>query len=207
MKESNRDKLYNYIRNLDDFLIQKREVHTYNHIGAIIIDTILQSGLNYKNVVLPRVQRFIGEFPEQRTTRDFHNILNDYDIGILINWKGYTKISRIISLKNFFLKRNIMTEEDLRAWLSNTKNETLLYRIKGIGYKTVDYLKMLVGIQTIAIDRHLKNFVINAGLILNSYNKIKTLLIETSAELNIDPISLDYSIWVYMNSKVSNQFS
>ncbi len=207
MKENNQNKLYNYIRSLDDFLLHKRKITTYNHIGATIIDTILQSGLNYKNVVFPRVQNIINKFPEHRTTRDFHAILNNYDIQSLISWKGSIKINRIYELKDFFLEQKILTEEDLKVWLTDPNNETLLYQLKGIGLKTVDYLKMLVGIQTIAIDRHLKNFVSNAGLLIKSYDKIKSILMATSQKLEIDPVSLDYSIWTYMNKKKSHQLS
>lgn len=201
MKEDNQNKLYNYIRGLDDFLIHKKKISTYNHIGATIIDAILQAGLNYRNVVFPRVRNFINKFPEQRTTRDFHAILKNYDIHELISWKGSIKIVRIYELKDFFLKQKIITEDDLIVWLTDPNHETLLYQVKGIGLKTVDYLKMLVGIQTIAIDRHLRNFVSNAGLLIKSYDKIKSILMATSKKLEIDPVSLDYSIWTYMNKR------
>lgn len=200
---NNTNKLYSYIRGLNDFLLQKREINTYNHIGATIIDTILQSGLNYENVVLPRVNSFLNKFPEHRTTKDFHFILSIYDLRSLIRWRGHTKINRIYKLKNFLLEHNISTEDDLNIWLKDPKNEMLLYKLKGIGSKTIDYLKILVGIQTIAIDRHIKNFVNNAGLTISNYNKIKIILLETSKQLNIDPISLDYSIWIYMKKNPS----
>ena len=201
MTELNQDKLYDYIRGLDDFLLYKRENITYNHIGAIIIDVILQSGMNYKTVVFPRVKNFINKFPDQRTTSDFNTILINNNIQNLIDWKGVIKIDRIHRLTNFFLEQSILTESDLIIWLNYPDNETLLRKLNGIGPKTVDYLKILVGIQTIAVDRHLKNFVSNAGLYLESYNKIKSIILFTSEKLNIDPISLDYSIWTYMKNK------
>jgi len=201
MTDLNYNKLYDYIRNLDDFLLYRKENSTYDHIGAIIIDAILQSGLNYKTVVFPRVKKFIDSFPEQRTTIDFNVILQNHNIQDLIDWSGSIKTDRIYRLNNFFLEQNILTESDLIFWLQDPENETLLQSLNGIGPKTVDYLKILVGIQTIAVDRHLKNFVSNAGLFLDSYNNIKSVILVTSEKLNIDPISLDYSIWTYMNKK------
>jgi hypothetical protein len=48
-----------------------------------------------------------------------------------------------------------------------------LLSIKGIGPKTVDYFKILVGVSTAAIDRHLLNFLKLAGLTPAGYRETR----------------------------------
>lgn len=44
---------------------------THNNMGATIIEGILQAGLNYNNVVKPRVIKFKNEYREYTTTTHF----------------------------------------------------------------------------------------------------------------------------------------
>ena len=53
----------------------------------------------------------------------------------------------------------IENERQLAVWIEKSGNTEYLLSIKGIGPKTVDYLKMLSGCQSIAIDRHLFQFL------------------------------------------------
>lgn len=46
---------------------------TNNNMGATIIDGILQAGLNYKNVVKPRVDKFKNEYRNVKTTSEFYD--------------------------------------------------------------------------------------------------------------------------------------
>lgn len=73
--------------------------------------------------------------------------------------------------------------------------------ISGIGDKTIDYLKILVGGQGIAIDRHLVRFLAAAGVPTHTYDGARQVLRETAAFLGIDESVLDYSIWLYMSTR------
>ena len=97
-----------------------------------------------------------------------------------------------------FSEQRVETVDDLRAWLVDAGNIQRLKRIKGIGDKTADYFKILTGIPTSAIDRHLYKFLAQAGVEVNSYAQAQQVIRETAALLNIDERTLDYSIWAYM---------
>jgi hypothetical protein len=80
----------------------------------------------------------------------------------------------------------IDTEEELKSWLSGDNNLPRLRVLKGIGPKTVDYCKILVGISTSAIDRHLLNFLKMAGLTPINYYEARAII--NSAVPSIRPI-------------------
>jgi thermostable 8-oxoguanine DNA glycosylase len=79
----------------------------------------------------------------------------------------------------------------------------MLRQINGIGPKTIDYLKMLSGVQAIAIDRHLFSFLELAGILNRSYNEANLIYSKASELLGISKYELDRKVWLYM-SKASN---
>ncbi len=86
--------------------------------------------------------------------------------------------------------------------LPNSSNILKLKAIKGIGQKTADYFKILVGISTCAIDRHLLNFLDFAGLTDNEYSQAQDVINSTADLLSIDRAHFDHSIWQYMSKRV-----
>ena len=73
-----------------------------------------------------------------------------------------------------------------------------LKQIKGVGNKTADYFKILAGIPTSAIDRHLFTFLARAGIQVSQYAVAQAVIRETAVLLEVDERTLDYSIWKYM---------
>lgn len=96
------------------------------------------------------------------------------------------------------MAEQLETVADLRAWLLKPQNIQRLKEIKGIGPKTADYFKILTGIPTSAIDRHLYNFLAQAGVEVSGYDEAQQVIRETAVLLDIDERTLDYSIWSYM---------
>jgi len=176
---------------------------TNNHMGATIIDGILQAGLNYKNVVKPRVDKFKNEYRNLRTTSQFYNLIQEKDLSELINMKGQ-KIDRILALTRFLKNEKIETEDDFYEWLKNSDNVLALSNLKGIKDKTIDYFKILTGYKdVVAIDTHLINFIKLCCEKINdiSYVFAREVLIRSAKELKIEPATLDHSIWYYMSNK------
>ncbi len=204
--------LANYIQQLKghEFVIyNKKAQQGYNHIGALLTDSILQPGLNYKTVVYPRVQRLLNCYPDSRTTKDFLLILQSGVIKKTINWNNEIKIKRLFAITIFLHNENVECEVDLKRWIMEDSNKEKLRLINGIGPKTIDYMKNLMGVSTVAVDRHVKKFVFQAGVEATEYDEIKKI-VEFSADLlRIPRINLDYSIWKYesMKSRKSNQIS
>lgn len=193
--------LVNFISSMSNFEIVKEIDGNYNHIGATIVDAILQAGINYKYTVKPRVNSLLQKYPEAITTQDFVELINEIGLDKLINWKHPEKLNRILSVLDLFIINNVKNELDLKKWLKVSTNIIELKKIKGIGDKTADYFKILVGIETNAVDRHLHNFLKMASIKVNSYNEAHEIINDASLLMNINPAYLDHSIWKYMSEK------
>lgn len=177
-------------------------------MGATIIDGILQAGLNYKNVVKPRVDKFKQDYNNLTTTSEFYNLINTNDLSILINMKGQ-KIDRIKALVKFLKNEKIETEDDFYLWLSNEENLIRLSNFKGIKTKTIEYFKILTGHKnTVAIDVRLRNFIKLCcdNIEITNDTFAYEILMKVAKKLNVEPATLDFSIWSYMTpGKLTNK--
>lgn len=190
-------KLLNFIMENNHNLDEVTQRTPYYHMGATITDSILQAGLNYRNVVYPRVANLLTNFYEYKTTTDFIILFQTIPLGKLINWRNELKLNRIIQTSWLLYNDQVENEDQLSTWL-NDNNINKLLEIKGIGPKTIDYLKMLSGQQAIAIDRHLFKFIELAGVIVRTYDEAHALYCNVAKKLNIPKYELDKKIWSYM---------
>lgn len=193
-----------YIDNLSDFKIVRPEISVpYQHMGATITDAMLQAGTTWKTVVKPRILKLMREYPEAKTTKEFLDLLKRKDIKTLLDWKDSDKPDRVLKVANFFHDERIETEADLKIWLENDLNTTKLKKFRGIGNKTADYYKILSGISTSAIDRHLIDFLKKAGIAIdiNEYPRAREIINKAAEQKSIDKSLLDHSIWKYMSEK------
>ena len=192
--------LARYVRSLPDFTVDESLAQTPDHIGAIIVDAILQSGMNYQQVVKPRVDSLRADHPEARTTSGFLALVDAVGLSALIRWNGKVKIERILAVAHFLHNEGIETRDSLRSWLEQAANVDRLRQLPGIGDMTADYLKMLAGIETIAPDGLMLRFVKQAGVRPGSYYEARNMLEKLARRLSVSPIALGFSIWRYMAS-------
>lgn len=193
------NKLVNYVKTLKDFTIVDSMDGNYNHIGATLTDAILQAGIKYDTVVKPRVLK-IQSIQSANTTSGFISLLLEHSPEIILDFRG-EKPNRLLHIAKFFKEQDVETEYDLRQWLENDVNVVLLGQQKGFGSKTIDYLKILVGIQTSAVDRHLFKFLNQTGIELSSYEEVQSIINATADILNVNRALFDHSIWIYMSSR------
>lgn len=202
---SNALRLKRYIDSIDSFQFIEPEVCPYrDHIGALFTDAILQAGVNYRSVVRPRVERVLFNFPEAKTVSSFSNVLDSYGVKNVLRWNNAAKIQRMKDLVSFCLIHTIETASDLTSFLNSDLGEERLKAINGIGNKTCDYLKRLLGFDTVAVDRHIRNFLIDAEIMVEDYVEIKEVVEFTADIMDINRRALDYSIWSYMSHKRDN---
>lgn len=191
--------LVKYISSLSGFQLSSPG-YPYNHMGATIVDTILQAGLNWRAVVKPRIDK-VKTYTNAKTTSGFLAILEIVGVKTLLDWEDNEKPNRVLNLARVLISQNIETEYDLRLWLSDPKNESKLLQQRGIGNKTLDYIKMLSGLQSVAVDRHLMNFLKKAGIICTDYFQAHFIIRSTAKLLGVQEVILDHSIWKYMSGK------
>ena len=198
-------RLKEYIDTIDNFDFINPEVCPYrDHIGALFTDVILQAGVNYRSVVRPRVERVLFNYPEAKTVSDFCRILDYYGVSNVLNWNNAAKIRRMEDLLSFCMSHSIETAHDLTSFLNSKSGEAQLKEINGIGNKTCDYIKRLLGFDTVAVDRHIRDFLVEANIMFDDYYEIKEV-VEFAADIMAKTRrSLDYSIWSYMSHKRNN---
>lgn len=191
--------LVDYIKSLPDFKIIGPDI-PYCHMGATITDAMLQAGTRWETVVKPRVLKLRDNYPGAKTTTGFLNLLEKIGPRELLEWNDPEKPNRVLGVTRFFVKEGIETEADLKTWLENGSNITRLKELRGIGNKTADYFKMLSGIPTSAVDRHLIEFLNKAGVSTISYSEAKEIINKAAELMRINKSVLDHSIWKYMSS-------
>lgn len=197
---TNELKVINYInkQNIDYDNDELQPV--YKHCGAIIVDSVLQAGLNYKNVVLPRVIHLIEKFKTFNTIEDFKTLIDIFGADNLVNLRNFRKTHTIIDIVNLLLASEVITLVQFQAWIRDETNAKKLMQINGVGPKTYDYMKKLLGIDALPIDRHLLRFVKRADVDLNSYFEIQKLYVNVAEKLGIKLVTLDKAIWKHMSN-------
>lgn len=195
-------RLKEYIDTIDNFRFINPEICPYrDHIGALFTDAVLQAGVNYRSVVRPRVESVLIRFPEADTVTAFSNVLERYGIGNVLNWNNAAKIRRMQDLVSFCMCHSIDTASELTQFLNDKTGEDLLKEINGIGDKTCDYMKRLLGFDTVAVDRHIRDFLEDADILYDDYYDIKEVVEFAADFMDITRRELDYSIWSYMSKK------
>jgi hypothetical protein len=121
-------------------------------------------------------------------------------VGSRLEWNGTRKPKAFCDLVELLERERVNTENDLREWLQREGRSAKLREVRFIGPKTVDYLKILVGLPNAAMDRHLLGFIERAGMGKVSYARVQEI-IHTAADLmKLNRAHLDHSIWRYMSS-------
>lgn len=191
--------LVQYIESLADFSFVDYMDGNYCHMGATISDAILQAGTKYDTVVRPRIRKIRENYPEAKTTSAFMELLTKIGPKTILSWNDDEKPNRIVGLTEFFLRERLETETDISVWMENETNVKRILQVRGVGPKTADYIKILVGCQTAAVDRHSYAFLNRSGVQVSGYEEALNILNLTADFLKIDRALFDHSIWQYMS--------
>src|SRR5690349_16832560 len=92
--------LVGYTKALPNFRIAESVDGNYQHMGATIVDAILQAGLKYDTVVRPRVRRILKSYPNERTTSAFAALLDAQGAEEIVRMRG-AKPMRVVTLTEF----------------------------------------------------------------------------------------------------------
>jgi hypothetical protein len=177
--------------NEHDFILKEPEL--YDHMGAILVDAFLQAGVNYTNVVLPRVQR-IKAAPEASTTTGLIKKLQTVGPEKLLGFSG-KKPMWVLNAAQFFEDEGVQTAGELKRWLENKSNRPKLNKLKGCGPKTQEYLQLLVGLEIAALDTQLRLFLLTAGIRIDDDSESREILRQVADKMGIKQSTLEFSIW------------
>jgi hypothetical protein len=166
-----------------------------NHLGAALADSILQAGLNYRTVVKVRVDRIKSLFPEAATLSGVLDLIERGGISDFLLWRHPTKVTRFIGLAALLQEHGVEDVPLLRRWLLDLEFQSRLLTVNGIGSKTVDYLCCLVGLDCVAVDRHIRTFASDAGVDVTDYHGLKTI-VSCAADL-LGMSRRDFDAWIW----------
>lgn len=178
-----------------------------DHLGAVLADCILQAGLNYAKVVRPRVDRILERFPNADTIYALTGIVEAGETSDFLNWNHPLKTTRFEQIVYFVHDAGISDVNALRVRLLEDKFRAYLQELNGVGPKTVDYMACLVGIESIAVDRHIRNFAKRAGIIYSDYNYLKWTFCYAADLLSVPRRDFDSWLWKKESSLNSKQLS
>ena len=168
---------------------------TYDHAGALLADAVLQAGLNYRSVVMPRVGRILREFPDADRVSALVCLIKEGSTAYLLNWQHPTKVQRFEHLVGFLNRANVDTTDDICKVLKSDTFCADLQSLNGVGPKTVDYMSCLVGIESIAVDRHIRTFAVRAGVNNDEYHFLKNAFCFAADLLSISRREFDAWVW------------
>lgn len=180
--------------------VRRAQTH---HLGALLADCALQAGLNYRTVVKPRVERIIKLYPESATLSGTRMIIEANAVSDFLMWKHEEKIKRFKRLCFVLCDHNIEDSDALKLWLKRTECRDALLEIHGIGPKTVDYLCCLVGIDCVAVDRHIRAFAKRAGLDVSDYETLQSVFCYAADLLNSSRRGFDSWVWLQASKKLA----
>jgi hypothetical protein len=195
------ERLVEYIKSRPDFIYHKCD-DPYGHMGATIADSILQANNRYTSVT-PRIERILRKWPDATTVTAMLTLLASVPATQFLNWQGQERADRFREVLYLLKKDHVDSESDFRAWLENDINLLKLEAISGIGPKTVDYFRMMVGLQGVAIDRRLLKFLGMAGIPVKQrdYFSARSVVSHAADLLSIKRADLDHSIWRYIGDR------
>lgn len=180
---------------------------SYNHLGAILADAVLQAGLNYKSVVQPRVTRILSEFENVNCSSSLMGIVETGRVPEFLNWNHPVKVLRFERLVKEIYSSGIKDSEHLRSFLEDDSFCISLQKINGIGPKTVDYMSCLVGIDSVAVDRHIRSYARRAGVDAEDYHFLKYVFCFSADLLSMSRREFDSWVWQRESSRTSPQLS
>ncbi len=148
---------------------QKIPRATCDHLGAVLADSVLQAGLNYATVVRPRVLTILQTYPKLNTVSALLGLIQEQKTREFLNWRHHEKVTRFETLVAFLKASGIEEIQELQTNLMTIQFRDAIQSINGVGPKTVDYMACLVGIDSIAVDRHVRSFAKIVGVENNDY--------------------------------------
>ncbi|MGV1959783.1 hypothetical protein [Agrobacterium sp. 22-222-1] len=175
---------------------ERQEIRpVYEHMGALLADSVLQAGLNYNSVVRPRVEAILAQFPHCDRTSELVRVVSCGQAATFLNWIHAEKIGRFESLVGFLDSSSIETVSDLEEALHQPQFVALLREVRGIGPKTVDYIGCLVGLDSVAVDRHVRTFARRVGVNNDDYDFLKSVFCCAADLLSLSRRQFDAWVW------------
>lgn len=176
--------------------VERQQVRAaYEHMGALLADSILQAGLNYNSVVLPRISAILTRFPQENRTSALVGLVARGETPVFLNWTHAEKVGRFDALVMFLSDNAVEDVDDLRSGLSQKQFVDALRDVRGVGPKTVDYIGCLAGVDSVAVDRHVRTFAKRVGVVEEDYDFLRNVFCYAADLLSVSRREFDAWVW------------
>ncbi|WP_428428789.1 hypothetical protein [Pararhizobium sp.] len=179
----------------------------YDHMGALLADSVLQAGLNYNSVVRPRILAILTEYPGLSRTSDLLELVGRGKTSAFLNWTHQEKVGRFDALVLFLGDASVEHVDDLKERLQDGGFATALRGVRGVGPKTVDYMGCLVGMDSVAVDRHVRTFAKRVGVMEDDYDFLKNVFCYAADLLSVSRREFDAWVWLRESSLTAPQMT
>lgn len=193
------DKFLFWIKKQDLDFSMKPEEFGYNNPFLIIADAVLSINRQYNTFVKPRIELLKIKFNEINNLDEIYEFICSRGKEEFMNLWNYNHLQRVellIEIIKFFIeyRKENNFGDDLKAmkhWAHSKKE----LPIRGIGFKTNQYLRMMLGVSTVKPDVHLHRAVKEAVSKKVSDKEVVSIIESAANKLNLEATSLDHAIW------------
>ena len=211
MKEHEEIQKYiEFINSLDLTFDKKQEEYGYDNPVILLMDATLSINRQYNKFVLPRLEYFKQRFPNINTLQKLSNLIAEKGInnfGGVWNYNHPKRVEILQNLTMFFLnyKAKNSIEDDLKSmkhWAKNVDiNSGKILPIDGIGFATGQYIRKMLGVDSIKPDVHIKKSIFEGIGEKMSDKKTVSFIEKIAKEMGISATALDYAIWKHYSLK------
>lgn len=168
------------------------------HLGALLAATILQGSSSFERVVKKRIARIEEKYPSCLTVSQIRReIIEQKKTHEFLELRHGVKTYRFERFVELIAQHGIESRADLKEALKKEEFCKELLRLDGIGNKSIDFLKINIGLFSIAVDKSLKQFALSAGVNKRNYNFLRDAYLEATRILGMNPQDLACRVGEY----------
>lgn len=204
------DEFINYVRSLNLDFNQKPGEFDYDNPVLVLVDAVLSMNRKYDSFVVPRVK--LIRKSGIKTFEEVLKAIEDKGINGFCKVWNYNHPERVEILKrltNKFLriKKELKISNDLSALKEWAKQSTVTdypkFSVKGIGFVTYQYLRLMCGADTTKPDVHLKRAVKEGNGRKLPEAEVVQLVEQSAKRMNVKARQLDYALWRYYSNRTN----
>ena len=184
--------------------IEKKALGNYENAVLVCLDSVLSINRKYYTFVVPRITYFQNKYPNITKLDDLCKLIETTGIdGFKECWNYnhpervkilYDLCNRLIKVVSLNKDKNELIS--LKKWaIQSSVNDYNNFDVTGIGFATFQYIRMLLGANTVKPDVHIKNKISEiVGRRVN--DKYAVELFEMACnELKLNIADVEHYIW------------
>lgn len=207
--------LKRYLSSIDMENVETKSLGNYKSAVLVCLDATLSINRKYYTFVVPRITYFQNKYPNILKLADLVELINNVGTqGFSECWNYnhpervrilYDLCNRLIEISNLYKEDDELIS--LRKWASDASVlDYDKFGVNGIGFTTYQYIRMLLGANTVKPDVHIKNKISEiVGRKVN--DKYAVQLFESACRnLKLNIVDVEHYIWKE-NANNSEEFN